>query len=241
MMVSPARFSGSLSVAAFVAFGCVSASQTPLANAEAEGHDVYYYGDASMGGKELPEDEEQKASSPTKKATPTKTVADKADPKPDAVEDREPKEDETEEGKDGEAKEAAKGPVTARAGTYEGSDTVTIRMRGMPERVEEDPNASMRVEAKEPGKLVFKIIDSNSGDPLCSVNGKAEGSRVNFEPGQTCLSEILGAPMNATLTTGSASFDGDHLQVDFEIDLELETPAGPVEGEILYHFEGKRK
>jgi hypothetical protein len=219
-----------------------AASTAPLANAEPEGPDVYFYGDASNGGKDVPEtDSEQSkpeaaasATSPSEKGENGKAAGSSKSTKSNDAAD--------------EAGEAtASLPVKSFAdlpGRYAGTDTLKINVDGTPERVETDDGAKLTVEKAADGRTdayVFKIVDSQSGSDLCSVTGVAKKRAIEFEPGQTCLDTILGVPMTAKLTSGSAKLDGKKLVVDYVIDLEVDAPQGAVEGKIDYHFGGTRE
>lgn len=138
------------------------------------------------------------------------------------------------------ADEQAQRALADLPGEYVGTDTVTIRIDGVPERVEEDPNAKLIVDAAGDG-FTFRIVDSQNGGDLCSVGGKAVGQQIEFEAGQECLQEILGLPMKATLTSGSATLNDGTLLVEYEIELEIDTPAGATDGEIDYRFKGEKQ
>lgn len=213
-----------------------AASAVPLANAEPEGPDVYFYGDASNGGKDLPEDAPGTRPEP-KPAKPAAT-------QPKAPTAEQPA---RADASGPEADDAANVPQTGFAalpGRYAGTDTLKINIDGAPERVETDDAAKLTVEKPDdakPDAYVFKIVDSQSGADLCSVTGVAKQRKIEFEPGQTCLETILGVSMTATLVSGTARLDGKQLVVDYTIELEVDSPRGPVEGRIDYHFAGTRE
>jgi hypothetical protein len=228
-----------------------SASAVPLADAEPAGFDVYYYGNAAPGGKELPTDGNEPAALQAKRkeaearASTAKAASSAA--ANSAVENSDKEKAEKEKAAKADTPGADAKPTTALppldwAGSYRGTDTVTIRLDDVPERVETDEKAKLVVEAGgDAGKFVFKIVDSQNGGDLCSVKGHVNEQQVEFEAGQTCLNQILGVEMKATLTGGNATLAGKTLSVNFAIAVEFETSDDTFRGVIDYHFEGQRE
>jgi hypothetical protein len=219
-------------------WGCSPAASTvPLSNAQPEGPEVYFYGDARRGGKVLPEDADDEAAAGPARAEPSKPrkEAEKAEPAAEAAPSASASSD-----------PAANLPEVAwekLPGDYRGTDTLTIDVDGLPQRVETDEKAKFVVETKDEkqAQYVFKIVDSQNGGDLCSVVGTAKRTAVEFEAGQSCLAEILGLPMKATLESGSATLSGSKLTVTFSIELAIDTPRGTQDGAIAYKFEGDRQ
>lgn len=210
-------------------------SSVPFANADPEGPDVYYYGDARGGGKTLPKDGDER----TERAAPKKPEPTSPTPaaEPVASASASPAASATPEANLPEAS------WEKLPGTYRGTDTLTIEVPGFPTRVEKDDKAKLVVASDDDHKdrFTFDIIDSQNGTSLCSVVGVAKKSRIEFEPAQSCLEEILGLPMTAKLESGSATLHDKTLTVDYEIQLELDSANGPQPGRIGYHFAGDRE
>jgi hypothetical protein len=228
--------------------GCApAASSTPLANAAPEGPEVYFYGDASRGGKDLGEQAgagaKSEAVSATRSQGDSKTASGKTDKLTSATHAQASDGDTP----SGSAHETASLPAASfedLPGQYAGNDRLAIDIDGAPERVETDDAAKLTVEKSGDGKpdeYVFSIVDSQSGNDLCSVTGVAKKQAIEFEPGQSCLDTILGLPMEAKLASGSAKLDGKDLVVDYAIDLEIDSPRGTLDGKINYHFAGTRE
>jgi hypothetical protein len=220
-----------------------AASATPLHNAAPEGPNVYFYGDASRGGKNLEGDDSEEPK-------PSTTVASSEPKKVGPSEPPRPKADAGDDAEDGKADEkpdeAANLPARSFAdlpGRYAGTDTLKINIDGSAERVETDDGAKLTVEKVDgkPDSYVFKIVDSQSGTDLCAVTGVAKKHALEFEPGQSCLKTILGLPMTAKLESGRAKLDGKELVVDYVIELDVEGPRGSIDGQIDYHFGGTRE
>jgi hypothetical protein len=229
-------------VIAALPLGCSpGASASPLANADPEGPEVYFYGDATHGGKRLPDPVAARA--PAGSEEPTPPTPRKIEESEDEEAESEADESEREEGDAGAAPAAKLGAVSFEKlpGSYRGTDTLKIRVDGAPEQVQTDDKAKLSVESKEKDEYVFKIVDSQNGSDLCAVIGKPKRDAIEFEPGQSCLEQILGIPMTATLESGKATLVRGLLRVDYSIALEIDAPNGPQEGHIDYHFEGRRE
>lgn len=244
---------------ALLLLGCVAVaaascgsrpSLVPLSNAEPEGNDVYFYGDASQGGKTRADAQQGDEKPVAKSQSAKRSTAERSGPTAPASkgdsEKGDAKADDAEKGegaKDDAAEQAAlpKLDATKLPGTYAGTDTLKIRLDGTPDRVETDPDAKLKVEAGDADTFAFQILDSRSGDALCSVDGTVVDGKLHFEPGQDCLETILGIPMTATLKSGTAKLEGEKLTIDWDIELEVDAPGGSRDGSIGYHFEGNKE
>lgn len=219
-----------------------SVSRTPFDNATPEGPDVYYYGAAGSGGKRLVEAE-------------TKTRAPVVVPKPPALVKPKP---EVAAKPDPEAKESAAPsadgdlgvtpPITGIAGRYEGTDTVRIELPGVPADVQVDDAAIIDIavvgtpkDAEVPTRYSLTVVASNTGDDLCTIEGKLSGNRLDFAADQECFTTIMGFPLEARLTGGSASFEGTGLKVEFGVAFELSDEEVSLEGRVGYVFEGQKR
>ena len=109
-------------------------------------------------------------------------------------------------------------------------------------QAQDDDAAKVRVELQDADKQRYavSVLDSNTGNPLCTVEGELEEQRIEFAPDQTCFAGILGAPVNATLLSGVASFEGEALKLELEVSLEPSAPGATLDGALLYSFEGSR-
>ena len=147
------------------------------------------------------------------------------------------------------------------AGEYRGTDWVTISLPGLPENEQEDDKARVVIkrlgdpsegDAQEafgsgnrdqaPSARLFSlsVIDTNSGDELCTIQGELKESVIEFKPGQVCFSGILGVPMQAKTRAGEAHVDGSTLSAEFTVELRVKTPDTELEGTLDYSFEGER-
>lgn len=212
-----------------------SVSNTPLSNARPEGPEVYFYGAAAQGGKSLP----QKPASAARKSIVL--------PKPPA---QSQKKNQASNEKSQQVKDEApaKGdagvapPPSSIAGRYLGTDTVVITFPGVPGDAQIDDQAIVDIEKREgEGKYTLVVVASNTGDPLCTIDGQWRETKLVFAEGQSCFEEILGVPLDSTLTAGSASFEGANIEVEFQLELAFDSPAGSLEGSVDYSFEGKKE
>lgn len=126
-------------------------------------------------------------------------------------------------------------------GTYRGTDWVTIDLLGFPESEQVDDKArTVLANLDDPQRFSFTVLDTNSGNELCSVNGTLVNQLLVFEPGQACFSGILGIPMQAVLYEGEGHVEnGGELDVTLGIELTVQGPEGELAGDLAYHFEGK--
>jgi hypothetical protein len=130
------------------------------------------------------------------------------------------------------------GSAAKWAGEYVGSDLTTTRFEGMPERVQPDDKARTRVEEPKPGQVVLIVVDSSNGSPLCSLNADATGSTATIHADQSCFGS---EGMTATVVEGQAKLEGDRLVFDVQITVEVDAGDVSMDGEIAYHFDGKRR
>src|SRR5688572_11875558 len=72
----------------------------------------------------------------------------------------------------GKAAAAAGAAKVDFAGEYSGKDKAVIRAAGLPEQVQDDPNAKTSVKNTPDGNIKITIVASNSGDPLCTLTAK---------------------------------------------------------------------
>ncbi len=123
-------------------------------------------------------------------------------------------------------------------GRVRGERSTTTRFEGMPERVQPDDKARTRVEEPKPGEVVLVVVDSSNGNPLCSLNADATGGKATIRADQSCFAS---EGMTATVVEGDAKLDGDRLVFDVQIAVEVDAGDISMDGEIAYHFDGKRR
>lgn len=126
-------------------------------------------------------------------------------------------------------------------GTYRGTDWVTIDLLGFPESEQVDDKArTVLATLDDPQRFSFTVLDTNSGNELCSVNATRVNQLLVFEPGQACFTGILGIPMQAVLYEGEGRVEkGGQLDITLGIELTVQGPEGELSGDLAYHFEGK--
>lgn len=126
------------------------------------------------------------------------------------------------------------------AGTYRGTDWVTIDLPGFPGSEQVDDQARVVLKELGDGEYAFTVLDTNSGNELCSVQGAVGDGLIGFEPGQACFSGILGIPMETSLYEGEGRLAGEKLEVTLGIELTLTSAEGDeLTGDLSYRFEGK--
>lgn len=208
------------------------ASRTPLSSPVVPHHDVYFYGPS--GVSKQPRARAQRRRPPRQPAKEIQAQgADAGSTEADA---------EGEHTASSATERDQEQAAESRSGTYRGSDRVIINFDGLPEQAQDDDAAKVRVELQDADKQRYavSVLDSNTDNPLCTVEGELEDQRIEFTPDQTCFAGILGAPMKAKLLSGEASFEGEKLQVELEVSLELSAPGATLDGSLLYSFEGRR-
>lgn len=212
--------------------GCsTAASQTPLANSDPVGSDIYFYGPHGHGGKasiahgdtvEVPVvNLTHVASAPTLRAAPppVEIVAATSSSAPSAQLNPE---------------------RLSFAGRYSGTDTVTILFADFPDEPQVDESAKIDVKDVTDQRISITVVDSNQGTPLCTIEGKNDAGKVSFDPGQPCFEAILGIPAESSIVNGTGLFSGEQLTLDFEVALEVDVAGSSLEGSIDYHFDGKK-
>jgi hypothetical protein len=123
------------------------------------------------------------------------------------------------------------------AGLYAGSDVTIFRVTGVPERTEPDPNAKTRVEQRAPDRIAITLVNSRTGDPICTLDATVSGNVGTLTPGQTCFSEGVLVP---NVVSGQATVTDRRLVFDMELTFELSAGDRSVSGRISYHFDGTR-
>lgn len=246
------------STSSIAAVACAtSASPKPFANSLPDTADVYLYGSPQSLAPE-------RAAPPA----PGSAVAKKA-PGPSAstqaaAATRRERREASAAANDEEDAKSGKETIVSIAGEYRGTDWVTISLPGLPEDEQEDDKArviikrvaagSVSDEGDNPsassadgggaavagGRYSLSVIDTNSGDELCTLEGERTGSVIALPPGQTCFSGILGVPMAAKTLPGEAHIDGLTLSVEFAVELRVQTPNAALEGSLDYSFEGQK-
>jgi hypothetical protein len=205
-----------------------------LSNSEAAGTDVYFYGPHGHGGKTAvaSERDKAKASTPPVKLphTPSLTTIQVAQTAPTLHVP------EIELDQDGGVQ--LSGPDVA--GRYNGTDTVTILLEGVPSEPQVDDGAKIDVKQLGEQRVSVTVVDSSQGTSLCTIEGKIAGGEVSFDPGQDCFTGILGIPAIAHMTTAKCKIAAEHLTLDFEVALEIDAPGETLEGSVDYHFEGTK-
>lgn len=218
-----------------VAVACSSVSLTPLADAHKTPRQEYLYGPTGYGSPAPSDDEE---------------VAQEDEALEDTG-DEETKESEEEDSEDFEVivasdeesdkdEPSASSPASV-AGTYRGTDWVTILMPGFPEDEQVDDQARVVLAVLDkPERYSFAVLDTRTGDELCKIVGTLKESVITFDEDQTCFAGILGVAMEANMSTGLATIDGKSLAVTLGVELRVNTPNGELTGDLDYRFEGKK-
>lgn len=212
--------------------GCATSYGPALSNSGVvPSHDLYLYGShlAAGGATQVTSDgdSEPPASSALKASTESHEKAAKSEEKPSkAAVEHDP--------------EATDAGVEITAGTYRGTDWVTIDLPGFPGSEQVDDKARVVLEKVGDGEYAFKVLDTNSGNELCSIQGTVSDGLIGFELGQSCFGGILGVPMETTLYEGEGRMAGESLEVTLGIELSLTSPDGDdLTGDLSYRFEGK--
>jgi hypothetical protein len=206
-------------------------SHTPLHNSTPEGPEQYFYGPAILSGNSA-----AKGSNAGVEPSPNPFAGRQTKQEPSTSTTAHHKPTQSDSGDAGAA-----GPTTVSgwAGEYLGSDRTTIRLPGIPKTTDEDPKARTRVDDESGGTISVSILDSGSGEELCTLSGKAQGGHVEFDPGQECFEGVLGFDASTELDHGHADFEGNRLKIAFEVTvtaLDSETS-----GSLIYTFDGKRQ
>ena len=124
-------------------------------------------------------------------------------------------------------------------GEYRGEDVSIIRIDGLPDRRERDPNARTKVEQSTDDRVEITLINSANGDPLCTIEARVSGNDAEVTPGQECFSE--GSAVQGSVSSGKARLEKEQLILDLDVALELSFGPETRSGNLDYHFEGSRK
>lgn len=135
--------------------------------------------------------------------------------------------------------------IAAFEGLFAGEDIATFRFPGQTKQRQEDPNAKIRIELGDFPTIRIVLINSDTGDDLCTLLAKVErresrGASARLRSGQPCFT-AKGSALSAVVTSGRAVIRGDQLTVKARGDLEL-TGADEVQsGTLRYSFSGGRQ
>jgi hypothetical protein len=124
-------------------------------------------------------------------------------------------------------------------GEYSGKDVSNIRINGLGEQKEEDPNAKLSVK-KTGDSLTIILVASNTGDPLCTLKAEQKGDTATLPAGQECT-EPQSPFSRGKLTRGQAKLSGKQITFDMSLDVKGEVGGKQFSGAIDYHFEGTRR
>jgi hypothetical protein len=127
------------------------------------------------------------------------------------------------------------------AGEYYGSDKLVRHFDDDADDVELDDKAHTRVEDRGVGSVLITIVNSATGDTICALKATTQGSLATVDPGQACFGDDS---VNATVSDGRASLNGDRLVLDFKgkvVEKEPEDDDDPLEFRLDYHFDGRRR
>jgi len=122
------------------------------------------------------------------------------------------------------------------AGEYVGHDVTIIREAGQPENRMPDPKARTRVEEKGNGRIDIIIVNSATGDPLCTLDASTRGASATIDANQDCFSDEM---LDVNVESGSAELKGDRLIL--ELKASFKGVSDSREGTIDYSFDGKRQ
>jgi hypothetical protein len=136
-----------------------------------------------------------------------------------------------------------KKPVAAAfVGDYSGEDVATYHIESLPDRVEKDPKARLKVTTSSDTALAFELVDSSNGKEICTLNGTLSDSGATIAKGQKCFEQNgEDASTAATVLSGTASVDQSHLVFDLDMTFAMEIAERKLGGTLAYHFDGTRK
>jgi hypothetical protein len=123
-------------------------------------------------------------------------------------------------------------------GEYRGRDSATWRFPNLPERTDDDPNARLSVAKRSATVLTFTPYYTESGKPVCTLEGTFEGANVKLRPGQSCFEE---GPMRTNVQSGTATLSGKQLVLEVVLKVTLEAGGQVTEGELRFRFDGARR
>lgn len=223
-----------LSAVALVA-ACSSVSRTPLSDAAKIPRSEYLYGPTGDSVVALVDTEE-----PESAGESDETTSDEAEEEDDGDDDDFEVVVSTDPDDSDEKTSSQSAPVSV-AGTYKGTDWVTITLPGFPEDEQVDDQARVVLAVLDkPERYSFAVLDTRTGDELCKIVGSLRDSIITFDEGQSCFAGILGVPMEANMGPGMATIDGNTLTVTLGVELSVNTPNGELTGNLDYRFEGKK-
>ncbi len=124
-------------------------------------------------------------------------------------------------------------------GNYAGEDVSAFVVDGTQIREEKDPKALMTVK-KNGSRLSLVIVASNTGDPLCTLDGNQKGDTVTLVSGQQCP-EPRNPFSPGRVASGSAKLDGAKLKVEITFEASIEIEGEQHKARIDYRFEGTRR
>ncbi len=227
---------GFASALVFVVLGCSAVNRTPLSDASKAPRQEYLYGPA--GDQVVTASEDAEDESEGDDAEEVSVDDEASDDDEDESDDLEvvvaTDSDQDDDGRD-------KHSAASVAGTYKGTDWVTITLPGFPDDEQVDDQARVVLAVLDkPERYSFAVLDTRTGDELCKIVGTLSASVITFDEEQSCFAGILGLPMEANMATGIATIDGSSLTVTLGVELSVDTPAAELTGDLDYRFEGKK-
>jgi hypothetical protein len=103
-----------------------------------------------------------------------------------------------------------------------------------------DPNAQTRVEVEDHATIRLVLIDSSTGDDICSLRATATATDATVLEGQTCFGSE-DSDQRAQIRSGKAHRTEQELTLELLLDAEADGDQGsPVQGTVEYHFVGSR-
>lgn len=128
--------------------------------------------------------------------------------------------------------------IESWVGLYRGRDTTKTVFYPMPPHEAPDPNAQTKVEVEGQSVLRFVLIDSSTGDDICTLRATPRGAEATGFEEQSCfVSEDSG--QSALVRSGSAKLSNTELTLDLFLDAEIQSDEETMRGTIEYHFVGK--
>lgn len=215
--------------------GCSAVNRTPLFDSAKTPRQEYLYGPARESIVAAQDDAELEQPDEVDEELAEVEPSEDDEDEDDDVEIVVAKEDGTDD-KPTDAKSAK-----SFAGTYKGTDWVTIALPGFPEDEQVDDKARVVLAVLDkPERYSFAVLDTRTGDELCKIVGTLSEAVITFDEEQACFAGILGVPMDANIATGIATIDGSSLTVNLGVELSVNTPNGELTGDLDYRFEGKK-
>ncbi len=214
--------------------GCAAHYGPAFPNSARTKGDVYLYGDHSTGRSA---DEDEPASELVEADAPSEALTEKES----AASDSKQTPSASKEAPDGEEVDVELEVTAITPGTYRGTDWVTIDLPGFPGSEQVDDKARVVVAAlADSSRLTFTVLDTNSGNELCTVEAELIDALMAFDAGQACFGGILGVPMETSVYEGEGRTANGILEVSLSVELTLTSPDGDeIVGDLSYRFEGK--